>query len=120
MSEPDVSNLLSVSQAIEVIDAEPVQPPQVGKTLVEAFGRRLAQEVASDRDYPPFDKSLMDGFAVRSQDVRASDPPAELRVVATVAAGQWSDVEVRQGQAAAIMTGAPLPSGADAVVPVEY
>jgi molybdopterin molybdotransferase len=76
----------------------------------------LAEDVFADRDYPPFDKSQMDGFAVRCADASVG---AELNVVGEVAAGQWPQVRVEKGQAAAVMTGAPIPAGADCVAPVE-
>jgi molybdopterin molybdotransferase len=117
MSEPDVSDLLSVAQAIAIIDAVPVEPRVVELPLREVEGLRLAEDVRADRDYPPFDKSLMDGFAVRSADVLHT--PAELRVVGEVPAGRTFDRAVGQGQAVAIMTGAPMPPGADGIVPVE-
>ncbi|MBU6200939.1 MAG: molybdopterin molybdotransferase MoeA [Acidobacteria bacterium] len=80
-------------------------------------GRPLAADVVSVEDVPPFDNSAVDGFAVQSADVAA--PPVELDVVATVAAGATSPVAVARGQAVRIMTGAPIPAGADAVVMVE-
>lgn len=83
--------------------------------LDRASGRILAQAVAGDRDYPPVDKSLRDGYAVRAADV-----PGSLEVVTEIRAGADSDVELGPGQAAEIMTGAPIPKGADAVVMVEH
>jgi molybdopterin molybdotransferase len=69
MREPDVSQLISVREAIEVIDREAVAPRVVEMGLIDADGLVLADEVRADRDYPPFDKSQMDGFAVRCGDV---------------------------------------------------
>jgi molybdopterin molybdotransferase len=77
MTEPDVSQLLSVAEAIAVIDAVEVTPRIVSVPLGEARGLYLAQDLAADRDYPPFDKSLMDGYAVRAADVASA--PATLR-----------------------------------------
>jgi molybdopterin molybdotransferase len=74
--------------------------------------------VLSDLDMPPFDKSAMDGFAVRASDVK--EVPVTLEVIADVPAGSVPDVEIGPGQAAAVMTGAPVPKGADAVVMVEW
>jgi molybdopterin molybdotransferase len=85
--------------------------------LEEALGRFLAQDVAMDHDVPPFDRATMDGFAVRAADAVA--PGAVLRVVGRVRAGERPDRPVAPGEAVAIMTGAPMPWGADAVVPVE-
>src|SRR4051794_27250461 len=115
--ELDVTQLMGVRQAIDVIDAEPVTPRVERRRLHEAQGLRLAEDVAADRDYPPFDKSLMDGYAVRAADV--TELPTVLRVVDVVPAGQWPRRAVGAGEAVAIMTGAPMPEGADAVVPVE-
>lgn len=117
MSEPDVSSLLTVSQAIAILDAVAVDPRTVRVPLAQAGGLVLAEDLAADRDYPPFDKSLMDGFAVRCADVAAA--PARLKLIGEVAAGQVADRPIAPGEAMAIMTGAPLPVGADGVVPVE-
>lgn len=117
MSDLDVSDLIGVEDAVRIIDAAPVSPRAERVELNAASGRVLADAIVADRDYPPFDKALMDGFAVRATD--AAEAGAVLRVVAEVAAGQAGDVDIGPGEAAAIMTGAPLPRGADAVVPVE-
>ncbi len=117
MAELDVSRLLSVQEAIDLIDRIQVSPRQVKLSLREAENLRLAQDIAADRDYPPFDKSLMDGYAVRAADL--SLLPAMLKVVDEIAAGQWPKRAVEAGEAVAIMTGAPLPCGADGVVPIE-
>jgi molybdopterin molybdotransferase len=120
MSEPDVSDLVTVDRAIEIIDATPVSPRTVEMSLVDADGLRLAQDVVADRDYPPFDKSLMDGFAVRCADLVAdAKTPVTLAVVGEVAAGARPARGLAGGEALAIMTGAPMPEGADGVVPVE-
>lgn len=84
-------------------------------SLLEAAGRVLAEPVAADRDYPAAARSVRDGFAVR-----AADLPGEPRVIAEVRAGQAFSGEVREGEAVEIMTGAPLPLGADAVIMVEH
>lgn len=117
MSEPDVSDLLSVRQAIEVIDSAEVTPPVVRVPLGEALGLRLAEDLSADRDFPPFDKSLMDGYAVMSGDVAGG--PAQLRLIGEVAAGGEATRALAPGEAVAIMTGAPMPPGAQGVVPVE-
>src|SRR5579863_9188905 len=84
-------------------------------SLAEAAGRVLAEEIAADRDYPPFARSARDGFAVR-----AADLPGELPVIGEVRAGEVFKGAVAAGEAVEIMTGAPLPAGADAVVMVEH
>jgi molybdopterin molybdotransferase len=83
--------------------------------LLEAAGRVLAETLPADRDYPPTDRSVRDGFAVR-----ASDIPGELKLVGEVRAGQNAKLALQAGQAIEIMTGAPIPTGADAVVMVEH
>jgi molybdopterin molybdotransferase len=117
MSEPDVSDLLTVAQAIDILDAVEVTPRAVELPLGDADGLVLAEPIVADRDYPPFDKSLMDGFAVRSAD--AATAPVELKLVGEIAAGQEADRGLARGETMAIMTGAPLPPGADGVIPVE-
>ncbi|MBI2678327.1 MAG: molybdopterin molybdotransferase MoeA [Candidatus Koribacter versatilis] len=88
--------------------------------LLEARGRVLAELVSADRDLPPFPRATRDGYAVRAADVAV--PPAELRIVAHIkAGGAWTrSSPLAAGEAAEIMTGAPVPPGADAVVMVEY
>jgi molybdopterin molybdotransferase len=114
MSERD---LISVSDAIAIIDATPVKPRILRTHVEQVQGLRLAQHLISDRDYPPFNKSLMDGYAVRCADIATT--PVELNLVGEIAAGQRATRSLRPGEAFAIMTGAPIPDGADGVVPVE-
>lgn len=112
--------LLSVQEAQERI-LQNIQP--VGRTKVpleDAARRVLAEDIRAADDLPAFDNSSMDGFAVRSQD--ASAPRVTLAVTADIAAGAWPTrgfTRLEAGEAARIMTGAPLPPGADAVIPVE-
>jgi molybdopterin molybdotransferase len=89
--------------------------------LAGAAGRVLAEPVRAAADLPPFDNSAMDGFAVRAADVAAASAasPAVVRVVADLPAGTADDPSLAPGEAARIMTGAPTPSDADAVVPFE-
>ncbi|MFI5102354.1 MAG: molybdopterin molybdotransferase MoeA [Terriglobales bacterium] len=89
--------------------------------LLAGLGRVLAEGVLADRDFPPFDRAIRDGYAVRSVDL--VEVPARLEVVGEVKAGDWPEPGVcmiASGQAVGIMTGAPLPTGADAVVMVEH
>lgn len=83
--------------------------------LADAAGRVLAEDAAADRDYPPFDRSARDGFAVR-----AADLPGTLKVTGEIRAGAVPNHGVGEGEAIEIMTGAPMPPGADAVVMVEH
>ena len=110
--------MLSVDEAIEAILARARPLPAIRVPLRAALGATLAEDVRADIDLPPFDKALMDGYAVRSVDL-AEPGDHELRIVAEIFAGQTSTRPLRSGEAALIMTGAPLPSGADAVVMVE-
>jgi molybdopterin molybdotransferase len=109
--------VLSVEEALERILAtvRVLEPEQV--ELLEATGRVLAEPVTADRDIPPLANAAMDGYAVRGADV--SQAPAWLRVVGEVAAGQVTEAQVETGTAVRIMTGAPVPAGADTVVRFE-
>lgn len=114
-------NLLSVVEARERILShfQPVAAERL--PLAECSQRVLAVDVAAAADLPPFDNSSMDGFAVQAADLLEAAPasPRTLRVVADIPAGSQPTIVLMPGQAARIMTGAPLPQGADAVVPVE-
>ncbi len=106
---------LAEAQA-EVLDAMPkLEARRVG--IREALGLVLVDDVTARHDLPPFANSAMDGYAVRSADVR--DAPVDLPVVDEVAAGAVATQEVGPGSAIKIRTGAPMPNGADAVVKVE-
>jgi len=94
------------------------QPAQETVALEQALHRVLAEPVRADRDYPPFHRSARDGFAVRAADVAKT--PARLRVLGETRAGELSRFKIGPGEAVEIMTGAPGPEGADAVVMVEY
>ena len=89
--------------------------------LIQCANRALAQDIAAATDLPLFDNSSMDGFAIRSADTVAATANSNvtLSVVADIPAGANPQLTLAQGQAARIMTGAPIPKGADAVVPVE-
>jgi molybdopterin molybdotransferase len=117
MAELDVSDLIGVNEAMSIIDGVQVQPRAIHVPLDQSQGLFLAQELRSDRDSPPFDKAQMDGYAVRAADV--TNVPRELAIAETVPAGTSAGSSLQPGQAIAIMTGAPIPSGADAVIPVE-
>src|SRR5256712_4119519 len=109
--------LMSAEDALaRVLDGVPTFPV-VDLPLLDALGLVLAEDIAADRDVPPFRNSAMDGYAVRGDDVASA--PVELRVVGEVAAGGFPDRTVGPGEAMRIMTGAPMPEGADTVVGVE-
>ncbi len=113
--------MISVQEALERILSyvEPLEAQEV--PLLDCLGQVLAEDVFSPLDVPPLDNSAMDGYAVQAQDVSLASPerPAELEVIGEVAAGYRFSGSVGRGQAVRIMTGAPVPPGADAVVPFE-
>ena len=113
--------LLSVEEARERVLAriKPLQPLEL--PLTDAYGCVLAASVSAERDIPDFASSAMDGFAVRSSEVADATPsaPVELRVVGKAAIGQRPEGTVGGGEAFRIATGAPVPAGADTVVPIE-
>ena len=114
-------DMLSVEDAYEQVLCcfSPLEVEE--KPLVQALGQALAQEVYSPLDLPPLANSAMDGYAVLSRDIEGAgdDSPAQLAVIGLVAAGQVSTQQVISGTAIRIMTGAPIPAGADTVVPFE-
>lgn len=109
--------MVSVEEALRFV-VENVQP--LGHetiSLCDAAKRVLAADIFADRNSPPWRKSMMDGFAVRSEDINAGT--RLLKVIETVTAGEAPKVPVAAGQATRIMTGAPVPEGADAIVMIE-
>src|SRR5512133_1762681 len=124
MTEKFIAGVLPFEQARKIVEEQAAQLRPMGAetiALLDAAGRVLASPVTADRDCPPFPPSTRDGYAVRSEDV--AQAPAELNVIGEIRAGQppsATELIVRQGEAAEIMTGAPVPQGADAVVMVEY
>jgi molybdopterin molybdotransferase len=109
--------VIQLAEARAHVDARLRTLPPATVPLADALGLVTVGDVRTDEAVPPFDNSAVDGFAVRAEDV--TDAGAELPVVGTIAAGSPGDVPLRAGQAVRIMTGAPLPPGADAVVMVE-
>lgn len=113
-------NLLNVDDAIQQILATIVRLPAETVPLPETLDRVLAADIVAAIDLPPFANSSMDGFAVHAADVAGADQaPVCLPVTMDIPAGVPPSRELAAGEAARIMTGAPLPPGADAVVPVE-
>jgi molybdopterin molybdotransferase len=117
MTEP----MLSVEEALErVLGAfHPLEPERV--PILDALGRVLAEDVYADVDIPPYANSSMDGYAVVAADTAGASrqAPARLHVAGDLAAGHVTEMAVKPGTAIRIMTGAPIPPGADAVVRVE-
>ncbi|MCP4139428.1 MAG: molybdopterin molybdotransferase MoeA [Chloroflexi bacterium] len=114
-------SLLSVKDALERILSAFQPLPKIYIPLDQTVGRILAEDIKANADLPPFDNSSMDGFALLASDVTqaGSATPIMLDVVDDIPAGKMPTKNLRAGEAARIMTGAPLPPGADAVVPVE-
>lgn len=109
--------MLSVSEAISIVKEQtPALPPEEIE-MVSALGRVLAEDVIADTDLPPFDRAQMDGYALRAAD--CEKVPARLRVVGEAAAGRGWHETLQPGEAVRIMTGAPVPAGADSVQQVE-
>ena len=109
--------MITVEEALRIV-VEKTEPLGVERVaLEEAAGRVLAEPVVADTDLPPFDRAQMDGYAVRSADLARA--PVSLRVVGEAAAGRGWRGRLGEGEAVRIMTGAPLPEGADSVQQVE-
>ncbi len=106
--------MIGLKEALDILlnNVERLKTTEV--ELFDSFGMVLAEDVLSDIDIPPFDKSAMDGYAVRSEDL--TQMPTELTLKGTIAAGAVLQNGIGNGECAKIMTGAPLPKGADAVV----
>ncbi len=113
--------MLSVGEAASRITSAIRPLPAERVSLLEAAGRVLAADAVSPVTIPPWTNSAMDGYAVLGDDVEhaSADAPVHLPVVETIAAGAFPSRELRAGEAMRIMTGAPLPEGADTVVRVE-
>ena len=109
--------MISVAEAIQIVRQQTHTLPAERVQLPEALGRVLAEDIVADSDLPPFDRSQMDGYAVRAED--AVSAPVQLRIVGESAAGRGWHHQLEEGQAVRIMTGAPVPEGADSVQQVE-
>ena len=109
--------MISVAEAIQIVRDQTSPLPTERVTLQDSLGRVLTQDVIADSDLPPFDRSQMDGYAVRADDT--NEAPVRLKIVGESAAGKGWHQEMQAGEAVRIMTGAPIPTGADAVQQVE-
>jgi molybdopterin molybdotransferase len=122
--QPNQANVLSFEEARRVVEeqAHRVRVPEIERIdLLAAGGRVLAEPILADRDLPPFPRCTRDGYAVHSADL--ANLPAMLEVIGEIKAGEKLEhipARINSGQAISIMTGAPVPSGSDAVVMVEY
>ncbi|HWX54454.1 MAG TPA: gephyrin-like molybdotransferase Glp [Verrucomicrobiae bacterium] len=121
MIGPPASGVVPFDQACETVSryCGPVRDCAAEECLVlQALGRILAEPILADRDFPPFPRATRDGYALRADAIRIV--PATLRVTGQVKAGSSFHGAITSGEAVEIMTGAPVPHGADAVVMVEY
>ncbi|MCY3630866.1 MAG: molybdopterin molybdotransferase MoeA [Bacteroidota bacterium] len=109
---------MTPKEAFQKIHSEISVMPTEKLSLREAFGRVLREDIVAQEAIPPFDNSAMDGFAVRVDDLTQS--PTDLHLEGELAAGEAPNIEVKPGACIRIMTGAQIPLGADAVVPLEW
>ena len=113
--------MITIEEATEKLLAR-VRPLKAEEIPVrKSFGRILREDIRSPLSIPPFNKSAMDGYAVKAADINDASPknPAALKVLEDIPAGQVGKCRLKKGTAARIMTGAPVPAGADTVVMVE-
>ncbi len=113
--------MLRIEDALDIILRHTPTLEEEEVRLADAVGRVLRRDCVSDLDLPPFDRARMDGYALRAADTESAAPgrPVRLRAVGEAAAGRAFEGRVGAGEAARIMTGAPLPAGADAVEKIE-
>jgi molybdopterin molybdotransferase len=117
-----LSELVPVKDALMIINDIKFKPDIEKTSLKNAYNRVLAEDIDASLDSPSFDKSAMDGYAVKAEDTFgfSQTNPAHLKVVDRIGAGNISKVILKSGEAVKIATGAPIPEGADAVVMEEY
>ena len=113
--------MLKVEEALTIIINSVPQLNVEKVSLTNSLGRILAEDISSQCDIPALDNSAMDGYALKSSDTKgaSSGTPKILEVIDELKAGMISSSEIKQGQAIKIMTGAPIPRGADSVIMVE-
>ena len=115
--------MIEFTEALSLVVSAARTLPAEMVPLARALGRTLARDIKAREDIPPFTKATMDGYAVRAEDTQQSAAEAggavELQVMEDLPAGRYARTSVGPGRAVRIMTGAPLPKGADAVVMVE-
>lgn len=113
--------MITVEEALDKVLSSIQQLGPEKVSILEALGRVMAEDIYANRDIPPFSNSGMDGYAVRSEDIQntSSGHPVRLEVIEDLPAGFMPKKRVEKGKAIRIMTGAPIPEGADTVVPVE-
>ncbi len=117
-----LSELIPVKNALQIIANIEIKPDIERVSIEDAYNRVLAEDIKAVLDSPSFDKSAMDGYAVKAEDTFgfSETNPAHLKVVDRIGAGDTSKIVLKQGEAIKIATGAPIPEGANAVVMEEY
>jgi molybdopterin molybdotransferase len=114
--------MLDYEEAVNLMLNEINELEEIELNISNSLGYVTSRKVIAKTDLPPFDNSAVDGYAVKSEDVAeaSKDNPKKLRIVGKIAAGDYADFEIKNGEAAKIMTGAMLPKGADAVCMIEF
>lgn len=109
--------MISISEALKIIESKIFTLDDETIELNDSIGRILAENIKADMDLPPFDRSQMDGFAVRAKDFGAADEknPVKLKIIGESAAGKGFDGKIEKGETVRIMTGARVPQGANSV-----
>ena len=115
------ADMLSVEEARDKILDSFISLGTEELPVIEALGLTLSEDIHSPINIPPFNNSAMDGYALKSENIKEAsyDNPIHLKVAGTISAGEVPNFQVTDGHCARIMTGAPMPDGADAVVPFE-
>ena len=115
------ADMISVEDARERILGFFARLDTEERSISDALGQVLTEDIVGRFDVPPWDNSAMDGYALHAEDIEGAipDTPVTLKVTGSIAAGELPTESVRRGAAIRIMTGAPVPDGADAVVPFE-
>lgn len=111
--------MINIEEALRLVVAHSPPLPTIEVCPIESVGMVLAEDVAADVDSPPHDKALVDGFAVRTYDIEQLGPSSGLQLIEQVIAGDVPTKTVTPGTTSQIMTGAPIPDGADAMIMVE-
>ncbi|HSK74598.1 MAG TPA: gephyrin-like molybdotransferase Glp [Pyrinomonadaceae bacterium] len=113
--------MIPISEALKIIERETFLLESETIDLSNSIGRVLAEEIRADMDLPPFDRSQMDGFAVRNEDTKnaGAKNPVKLKIIGESVAGKGFEGIIKNGETVRIMTGAPVPKGADSVQKVE-
>jgi len=115
------SKLTPLNQAIEKLFSKLELNPSEEVEILNALNRTLAEDIKSKMDIPPFDRSAMDGYAIKAEDSFGASlkNPKKIKLVGSIEIGEFSRLKIEKGEAIKISTGAPLPEGSDAVIKIE-